>query len=188
MGLTASLRRSSLVVVALFLVIWPKLLLSAGSRELPRLRSGNPVIVRSIARADQQSMTFHGLLEDIARTDGIVYIETGLCGHGVRACVPHSMARSGTFRLLRILIDRNYTESDDAHLAGVIAHELQHTFEILADPKITDGAAMFMFYDRIMPTAGAFETEAAIRIGERVVDEMAVAGRDELKLAQRRTQ
>ena len=170
-------RRSSLFVVALFLIIWPRLLFSAGSRELPRLRSGNPVIVRSIAKADQQSMTFHGLLESIARTDGIVYIETGICGHGVRACVPHSIARSGPFRLLRILIEPPNTKRGDAHLAGVIAHELEHALEILADPKITDGAAMFRFYNnRQTPAAGAFETAAAIRIGDRVAGEMAVAG------------
>ncbi len=176
MRLTASLQRSCLVVVALLLVIWPRLLLSAGSRELPRLRSGNPVIVRSIAQADQQSMTFHGLLEDIARTDGIVYIETGVCGHGVRACVPHSIARSGSFRLLRILIDRDYTKSADGPLAGVIAHELQHALEILANPKIIDGAAMFMFYNRETPTrGGAFETVEAIRIGDRVASEMALS-------------
>ena len=185
MRLTASLQRSCLVVVALSLVMWPRLLLSAGSRELPRLRSGNPVIVRSIAQADQQSTTFHGLLEDIARTDGIVYIETGLCGHGVRACVPHSIARSGPFRLLRILIDRHYTKSADAPLAGVIAHELQHALEILANPKITNGAAMIMFYNRETPAGGAFETAEAIRIGDRVAGEMAAAGRDELTLAER---
>ena len=185
MKLTGSLQRSSsLFVVAAFLVVWPRLLLSAGSRELPRLRSGNPVIARLIAKADQQSVTFHGLLEGIARTDGIVYIETGLCGHGVRACVPHSIAVSGPFRLLRILIDSHYTKRSDADLAGVIAHELQHALEILANPKITNGAAMFDFYNnRETPTGGAFETVAAIRIGDRVAGEMAVAGRDELRLA-----
>ena len=175
-------RRSSLFVVALFLVIWPGLLLSAGGREVARLRSGNPIIVRLIAKADQRSMTFHGLLESIARTDGIVYIETGICGHGVRACVPHSIARSGPFRLLRILIDRGYSKSGDARLAGVIAHELQHVLDFLANPRITNGAAMFTFYKRDTPTGGAFET-AAIRIGDRVAAEMARAGRDELKLA-----
>ena len=44
---------------------------------------------------------------------------------------------------------------------------------------------MFMFYNRQAPTAGAFETAMAIRIGDRVAAEMAVAGRDELKLAAR---
>jgi hypothetical protein len=185
MRLTGSLQRSSLLVVALFLVICPRLLLSAGSREQDRLRSANPIIVRSIAKADQQSTTFHRLLENIARTDGVVYLETGSCGHGVRSCVPHSIARSGPFRLLRILVDRHDPQSGDAHLAGVIAHELAHALEILADPKITSGAAMFMFYNRQTLRGGAFETEAAIRIGDRVAGEMAVAGRDQLKLSER---
>jgi hypothetical protein len=185
MPLTGSLQGSRLFIVALFLVIWPTLLLSAGGRELPRLRSSNPIIVRLIAMADRQSLTFHGLLEDIVRTDGIVYIETGLCGHGVRSCLPHSMARSGSFRLLRILIDPRYTRSDDAHLADIVAHELQHALEILANPKITNGAEMYMFYSREASKSGAFETEAAIRIGDRVAREMATAGRGELKLAER---
>ena len=186
MRLTGSLQGSRLSIVALFLVvICPRPLFSAGWRDLPRPRSANPIIVRLIATADRQSMTFHRLLEDIARTDGIVYIETGFCGHGVRSCVPHSMARSGSFRLLRILIDRHYTKSADAPLARVIAHELQHALEILANPKITNGAAMVMFYNRETPTGGAFETAEAIRIGDRVAGEMAAAGRDELKLAER---
>jgi len=181
---TGFLQGSRLCIVALFLVSWPRLLLAAGWEEMPRLRSGNPIIVRMIAKADRQSTTFHGLLEDITRTDGIVYIEAGFCGHGVRACVPHSMAQSGSFRLLRILIDPRYTKSDARHLADVVAHELQHALEILADPKITNGAAIFMFYSRETLPGGAFETAAAIRIGERVAREMAVAGRDELKLAE----
>src|SRR5580765_2794811 len=155
MRLNGFLRRSGLFVLALFLVMWPRPVLSTTWREQARLRSDNPAIARLIARADQLSMTFHGLLEDIARTDGIVYVATGLCGHGVRACMPHSIARSESFRLLRILIDPKYATIDEAHLTGIIGHELQHALEILSDPKITSAAAMFNFYNRATPASGA---------------------------------
>jgi len=187
MRLNGFLRRSGLFVAALFLVMWPRLALSADWREQARLRSDNPAIARLIETADQRSVTFHGLLEDIARTDGIVYVATGLCGHGVRSCMPHSIARSGPFRLLRILIDPKYINIDDAHLTGIIGHELQHALEILSDPKITSAAAMFNFYKRAAPVSGAFETARAILVGDRVTGEMAIAGRDELKLAENRS-
>jgi hypothetical protein len=183
MRLNGSLRRSGLFVAALFLVMWPRLVFTISWREQARLRSDNPAITRLIATADQRSTTFHGLLEDIGRTDGIVYIATGLCGHGVRACMPHSIARSGPFRLLRILIDPKYVNLDDAHLTGIIGHELQHALEILSDPTITSAAAMFNFYKRTAPASGAFETAAAILVGDRVKGEMALGGADEVKLA-----
>jgi hypothetical protein len=186
MRLNGSLRRSGLFIAALFLVMWPKLALSTTWREQARLRSDNPAIARLIARADQRSITFHGLLEGLARTDGVVYIATGLCGHGVRACMPHSIARSESFRLLRILIDPQYANIDDAHLTGIIGHELQHALEILSDPRITSAAAMFNFYKRDAPASGAFETAKAILVGDRIADEMVMASRDELKLAENR--
>jgi hypothetical protein len=183
MRLNGSLRRSGLFVAVLFVVMWPRLVFTISWREQARLRSDNPAITRLIATADQRSTTFHGLLEDIGRTDGIVYIATGLCGHGVRACMPHSIARSGPFRLLRILIDPKYVNLDDAHLTGIIGHELQHALEILSDPTITSAAAMFNFYKRTAPTSGAFETAAAILVGDRVKGEMALGRADEVKLA-----
>jgi len=183
MRLTGSLRRSSLFIVALFMVMWPRLVFSTSWQEQVHLRSENPAITRLIARADQRSITFHGLLEDMARTDGLVYVETGLCGHGVRACMLHSVTRSGPFRLLRILIDPQSANTDDAHLAGIIGHELQHALEVLSNPKITSAAAMFNFYNRTAPASGAFETAAARLVGDRITGEMAIASSDELKLA-----
>jgi len=184
MGLTGSLRRGGLFVVAFVLVMSPRLVFSTSWREQLRLRTGNPAIAQLIARADEQSITFHNLLEDMARTDGLVYVETGVCGHGVRACMLHSIIRSGPFRLLRILIDPQYTNSDDAHLTGIIGHELQHALEVLSDPKITSAAAMFNFYNRTAPASGAFETAAALRVGDRITGEMETAGGEGLKLAE----
>jgi hypothetical protein len=187
MRIRGSLQRRG-CVLALVLSLWPTSLLSADWRDLPRLRSVNAVIARLIAQADRQSITFHRLLDDIARTDGLVYVDAARCGHGVRACLPHSIIRSGPFRLLRIFIDPHDTRTaSDAHLIGVIAHELQHALEILSNPAITDDASLYMSYHRETPARGVFETAAAILAGDRVTREMAVTRRDELKLAKATT-
>ena len=132
----------------------------------------------SIAEADKQSSIFHQLLDELARTNGIVYIEAGKCGHGVRACVPHSIALAGPFRLLRILIhpyDAGHASA--AQLAGIIAHEVQHALELLSDLSVTNAAAMFSFYGRAPSADGAFETAAAIVASDRVSREMTDAVR-----------
>jgi hypothetical protein len=180
MRLSVSLLRVGLCVMAVLLVFRPSALFSADSRDLARLRSTNPAIALLIAEADKRSLLFHKLVADLARTDGLVYVEAGWCGHGVRACVPHSIARAGPFRLLRILIDPYDAQHVGiAHLAGIIAHEMQHALELLADPRVTSAAAMFWFYEREAPAGGAFETAAAILVSDRVSREMANALRSQ---------
>jgi len=174
-----SLLRSGLCVIAL--VFWSSVLFSADLRDLARLRSPDPLIAALMADANRRSMTFHELVEDIAQTDGLVYVETGHCGHGVRACVPHSITRSGPFRLLHILIDPHDARNGSAaEVSGIIAHELQHALEILFDPTVTNAAAMFAFYHREPPAHGVFETYAAILTGDRVSREIAATGSVEL--------
>jgi hypothetical protein len=166
--------RVGLCVTATLLVSRPSALFSADLRE--RLRSSHPAIALAIAEADKHSPRFHRLLEDLARTDGLVYVEPGQCGHGVRACLPHTIARAGQRRLLFILIDPyDVAHSAPAHLAGIIAHEVQHALEFLSDVKVTNAAAMFMFYKRDASARGTFETAAAVLVSSSVSREMADA-------------
>ena len=54
---------------------------------------------------------------------------------------------------------------------GSIGHELQHAIEVLGDRTVTSNAAMFFFYRRTgkpHPRHFAFETDAAIEVGEAV--------------------
>ena len=59
-----------------------------------------------VDRAARGSETFQRLLATIQRSNGIVYIEPGNCGHGVRACLKMSVVANGPDRFLRILVDR----------------------------------------------------------------------------------
>jgi hypothetical protein len=104
-------------------------------QDMPRVRSENPFIAAAIASAVERSLTFEQLLASIQGTDGLVYVEEGLCGHGVRACLSLSIKMAGPFRLLRIRVDRRGSE---CALISSIGHELQHAIEVLSDPHVTD--------------------------------------------------
>lgn len=53
---------------------------------LARVRSEDSQIAAVIWRASERSTTLRRLIATIDRTDGLVYVENGKCGHGVRAC------------------------------------------------------------------------------------------------------
>jgi hypothetical protein len=139
-----------------------------GHDRIPgRVLSENPAIAALIRGATERSTTFRRLMETIAATDGLVYVEEGKCGNSVRACLLLSVQPSGPFRLLRVFV--NSRGAADCDLMGSIGHELQHAIEVLHDPHITDLASAYSFFDREGPTgSGRFETPAAIHVGNRV--------------------
>jgi hypothetical protein len=144
------------------------------AEEMPRVRSGSPFIRGVISDAIAWSPTFRRLVTAIGATDGIVYVEQGVCGHGVRACLNFTVTRAAGFRFLRILIDLRgaSTQTGRLDLIGTIGHELWHALEVLADRTLTTAEAIFQFYAREVPTTHAsFETKAAVAIGSRVRDE-----------------
>src|SRR5687768_4885732 len=70
---------------------------------MPRVRSENASIAQLLADAPAMSVTFRGLVAAIDATDGIVYVQSGRCGQGARACLAHSL-QPGPHRILRVLI------------------------------------------------------------------------------------
>ena len=135
-----------------------------------RVRAETPRIVSIIARATAGSRTFRGLLERIARTDGVVYVEEGECGQGVRACLMHSMTIMGPYRVLRIRVDRR---SADRALMVSIGHELQHALEVFSRQSIRDFRGVVLLYKEICNACGSrFETDEAIRAGIDVQEEL----------------
>jgi hypothetical protein len=153
--------------------------------EIVRVRSDDPEIVALLAEASSRSATFSGLVEGINNSDGIVWIQTGKCGFGVRACMKLSVTQSGPNRLLRIVID---TRKADWDLMGSLGHELQHALEVLSDPTVTSDAAVYLLYRRIgEPSGDRFETETAIRTGDRIRDEALRAAASRQSPTQRRS-
>jgi hypothetical protein len=137
---------------------------------LPRVRSTNRTIAAAIAKAESQSATFRSLVRDIEGTDGIVYVEEGICRHGVKACLSLSIVSGVGYRLLRILVG---TTGDAIALMATIGHELRHAIELLSEPGVRTTAAAYNYYLREAPTVrDAFETMAAMATGLAVEREL----------------
>lgn len=139
------------------------------SLAAPRLRPTGITLVTVVREATARSRTFRGLVETIERSDGLVYVEEGDCGHGVRACLA-TVIVAGPNRVLRVRLDGRRADWD---LMGSIGHELRHAVEVLGDPTITSNATMYLFYERHgLRRGSAFETDAAIQAGNDVRDEI----------------
>jgi hypothetical protein len=145
-----------------------------GDRETaasPRVRSSIPRIAALLSEASTRSQTFRGLVGSIERTDGIVYVEPGVCLHGVRACLSLSISAAGSFRILRVLVNM---ATDVVQLMATIGHELRHALEILAEPQVRTAQQAYLFYAREAATSrDVFETRAAIQAGLAVEQELA---------------
>jgi hypothetical protein len=149
-----------------------------GDRDVsasPRVRSTNGTIVSLLGQASRRSSTFRGLVHTIEQTDGIVYVESGRCQHGVHACLSLSITKAGDYRILRVLVD---LAADALALMATIAHELRHAVEILTEPTVRSTKDAYLYYVREAPTTrDAFETQAAIAAGFAVEQELRLARR-----------
>ena len=143
---------------------------AADGTRLSRVRSDIPSTAAAIREATQRSAMFRRLIETVDSTDGLVYVESGQCGHGVQACLALSVKVAGPHRILRILVDPRKAHCE---LVASIGHELQHAVEVLSDPAITTNQAIFFFFHRRGSfEEGRFETSAAIQAGLDVKADM----------------
>jgi hypothetical protein len=132
---------------------------------VPRLRTMDGALAAIATQAIARSATFRQLVQAISRTDGIVYVEHGRCGHGVRACLLAVMT-AGANRVVRVRVAANKIDWD---LMGSIGHELQHAVEVLGNPAVTSTAAMHVHYGHEGYRVGnVFETAAAVQAGNNV--------------------
>jgi hypothetical protein len=132
---------------------------------IARLRAGDSRLAAIVAEASARSSSFRQLAQAINQTDGIVYVEHGRCGHGVRACLA-AVSAAGANRIVRVRVNAN---DADWNLMGSIGHELQHAIEVLSNSKVTTTRALYFFYERNGIRRGnTFETAAAIQAGHAV--------------------
>jgi hypothetical protein len=142
-----------------------------------RVRSSNPAVLQLIAEAAERSATFRGLLEQIERSDGIVYVEFGYCAFGrLNGCMLPWVVPSTGGRYLRVQVTPDRARVDHERRIAIIAHELQHALEVLAHREVFDAETMRAMYARIgMPIAAshAYETTAAFLAEDAVFSELA---------------
>jgi hypothetical protein len=93
---------------------------SPDAGSISRVRSTDVRITALMGRAVEQSATFRSLLDTIAATDGIVYVEAGRCGR-LRACLTVKVTVAGPNRILWIVVDPRRAACD---VMASIGHEL----------------------------------------------------------------
>jgi hypothetical protein len=153
------------------------------------VRSTDKGITTMISRASELSATFRRLKRTIDDSDGLVYIQPGKCGPGLKACLLMSVTLAGPYRLLRINVS---SSQEGPELMGRLGHELQHAVEALSERGVTSGALLYAFFERLSgmaearPGGLAFETTAALHAGDRVQDEVEASLRAHAQTRQRK--
>jgi hypothetical protein len=142
---------------------------------MSHVRTSDPRVTEVVQIAFDRSATFRKLVAAIDASDSYVYVQAGKCSHSVKACFV-SVTASDTHRFMRVIVDDT---TADAELMGLIAHELRHTVEVIAEPSVRSSAAKYHFYERTAMHApgGTHETRAAIAAGETVRSEVRKANR-----------
>jgi len=166
----------------LWLHVWGTIMLVLAS--LPALAgTGDPAGVRSTSAAIREivddaaweSPTFRGLVRDIAASDGIVYIEEGVCHHSVHACLRLDVTPAAGYRILHILVDLRgvLAHRSRLDLIATLGHELCHASEVLGDRSLTTASAIFLFYvHQAATTHSTFETAGAVATGQKIRREL----------------
>jgi hypothetical protein len=142
---------------------------------MSHIRTTDAKVAAVLQSAFDRSGTFRKLVSIIDASDSYVYVENGECSHSVRACFV-SVTASSTNRYMRVMVDGSKADSE---LMGLIAHELRHTIEVIAEPRVRSTAAKYLFYERTAMHAagGTHETVAAMKAGETVRSEVGKSDR-----------
>jgi hypothetical protein len=143
-----------------------------------RIRTRNPAVVRLLADGAARSPTFAALVDRLERTRWRVFLERGRCpGAAAGACLLSFVGTYNAEPYLRVLIDERRLGHPDRQI-GAIAHELQHALEVAESSDVVDTATLVALFRRIgyvrqdSSRGLAYETDAARRVGEKVLGEL----------------
>ena len=144
---------------------------------VPHVRSTDAAMLETLREGSRRSETFKALVDHLDRSSTIVYVERGICGFGRwAACVPHAVTLAAGNRYLRVLVDERRVGAD---VIALIAHELQHAWEIAQASNIRSGDDISALFRRIGRSPSCprglpdcFETSAALSIGDATLKEL----------------
>lgn len=128
-----------------------------------------------------RSPTLAALVATLDASDVVVHLHDGACDGSTESCLMLASAGSSP-RVVRVHFRlasarrHGVLERYDGLIAQ-IAHELQHAVEIASDASVVDARTLSARFQRIgrgRPTARgtAYETEAALRVGRKVGEEL----------------
>jgi hypothetical protein len=118
------------------------------------------------------SRTFAGLIERLAASDLIVYVQTADSLPGGVGGQLSFVTKTATVRYVRIELS---PEGSVLEKVALLGHELQHAVEVANAPRVTDSQALAMLYLHIgtaRPNGTRYESAAARYAGDRVRDEL----------------
>ena len=122
-----------------------------------------------VAKGLERSATFRNLVRRLDATDVVVYVRFSRCT-GVPACLLWASA-GPRVRMLVARLDR-FGHSDD-ELIALLAHELQHAYEVASGPATTDAASFGRWFaTRGWKGAHGFETAEAQDVSRKVSAEL----------------
>ena len=167
--------------LALALLLWclsPPAAATASGEEarFPRIRTDDRRLQRLLDDGTMRSATLRALVERIAQSDLVVYV---VCDGDARRGIAGRLTFLSAAGGVRYLVVRLAPLPSRAQQIAILAHELQHAVEVADAPAIVDSASLAREYLRIgrvtrhSPAGGiAFDTQAAIDIGQRVLVEL----------------
>jgi hypothetical protein len=176
--MTRSVARS----LPLFLLLFLRLAAPAAADDLddepkPRLRTSDRATRALVERGLAQSPSLRQLVDQLERTDVVVYVQCGRLRAGIDGQLTFVSAAGG----LRYVIVQIAWELPPPRRIATLGHELQHALEIAAHPAIVDQASLQQAYAAIgfererFSHVAAYDTEAAVRTGQRVARELATS-------------
>lgn len=149
----------------------------ADDGPVARVRSSDSKILALLDEGVRRSPTFRGLVDAIARSSGIVYVEFGYCAFGhLNGCLLPFVAAAGGARYFRILVTSDPSRVNHDRLIALIGHELRHAAEVIEDERVVDVESMEAHYRRVgIPLSDGkrgYETTEARSAGDSVLAEL----------------
>jgi hypothetical protein len=145
------------------------------------IRAANPRLRGAVEHGRRHSRTFAGLVLALDLSDVFVDLHDGSCDSQTQSCLRLASTRADR-RILRVDVQlagsgRNRSIEHYDQLVAQIAHELQHAVEIASDASVVDERTLSACFQRLgrsrrTPRGTVYETEAAQRVGRRVMEEL----------------
>jgi len=140
-------------------------------------RAVDPELRRLILEGHEGSAALRRLVEEIRRSGWLVFVQAGRCPERAAvACLLHFVGVYEGARYMRVLVTHEGRHPDN--VIATLAHELQHVWEVVQEPGVTDARTMRAVFGRIggvsvRSAAGTtYETAAARAAGELVLREL----------------
>ena len=136
------------------------------AEPLVHVRPASPAARLLIDESARHSPTVRELIDQIDRSDVIVYVQMTASNQVASAATTFVTSTVGQ-RYLRILIHAGTPVWNRSQL---LAHELQHVIEIASQPEVTSNDGIRGLYERIGHASGKdkYETGAARQIEAKV--------------------